>query len=487
MRAGTIRKVLLLLTFLPIVIFTQAQQIKPCGPYTINKELFKNALEYERAHRGKFAPTTPLVLRVFFHICEPTQGTLIDVTEDQINLEFKHLVGAYAADNICFVNAGYDRIYNTALDTFNFSNDNKNIFLPYGIQNCITIFYITKLGGTNGSSGGGASGITFGPLPTAWTIVQKSYMGKGVLEHEVGHCFGLLHTFDFKSGNGLEDIDGSNGASSADLIGDTPADPYVFNYEDATIPPCFSGGCSYTGTCTDPKGRIDYSPPYNNTMSYWCGFVYPTGRFTTGQYTRVSSFLNTAAVLQVCESQNTVTESNINISSGFHMNSAATTLTTSGNVLITGTTNALFGAGQTVFLEPGFDAVPSGTGRVFIRHAFCDTTSNGYTFSGIASKSSPMQNTIKNIQGKIENPLIAFPNPANTTVTVSFNLTHGETLAAIELYNINSKQVKQISLANINMGKHSVSINTSNLPAGFYEVVLRLSSQIITTRIVIAR
>ena len=188
------------------------------------------------------------------------------------------------------MNAGFTYIYNTALDTFNFSNDNPNIFLPYGIQNCISIFYVDNLGGKNGSSGGGASGITFGPLPTAWTIVQKSYIGKGTAEHEVGHCFGLLHTFDYVNGNGLEDIDGSNGSTSADLIQDTQADPYAYFYEDPL--PCFAtSGCSYTGTCSDPKGQTNYSPPYTNIMSYWCNGFYPTGSFTNGQYTRVNSFL----------------------------------------------------------------------------------------------------------------------------------------------------------------------------------------------------
>ena len=100
MRAGKIMKLLLLLIFFSQVIFSEAQEIKPCGPYTINKQLFKNALEYEKLHNGSFAPTAPVVLRVFFHICEPTQGTLIDITEAQIDQEFKHLVGAYAADNI---------------------------------------------------------------------------------------------------------------------------------------------------------------------------------------------------------------------------------------------------------------------------------------------------------------------------------------------------------------------------------------------------
>jgi Secretion system C-terminal sorting domain len=478
MKAKIILKYGALLVFFFQTIFLHAQQIKPCGPYTINKAEFKKALDYENQHAAKFAQSGPTVIRVFFHICEPNQILFTDVSESQINLEFKHLVGAYSSANICFVNAGFDYIYNTALDTFNFSTDNKNIFLSYGIQNCITVFYITTLHGTNSSSGGGASGITFGPLPTAWTIVEKDYIGKGVLEHEAGHCFGLLHTFDFKNGNGLEDIDGSNGSTSADLIADTRADPYAYNYEDPL--PCFSGTCStYTGTCTDPKQQTNFSPPYNNKMSYWCGFLYPTGQFTSGQYSRVNSFLNTASVLQVTESQSTVTESNETITAGFHMNSAITTLTTSGTVVLSNTVMATLGAGQTVFLEPGFHAAPVSGGRIFIRHAFCDTSSNGFSIA------STMQTSSENKNAEDKNPgkLFAYPNPASSTIHFVFNTIANENNVVIQIYNMNMQPVKEFRIKNILPGKQNITENLNGLSSGMYYIIVHLESKQLTAKI----
>ena len=57
----------------------------------------------------------------------------------------------------------------------------------------------------------------------------KIYIKGGCLPHEMGHLFGLLHTFE---GSGVENVDGSNCDLVGDLICDTPADPYI---EDSQI------------------------------------------------------------------------------------------------------------------------------------------------------------------------------------------------------------------------------------------------------------
>ena len=488
MKANTVMKRLWLLLFAFVSFFAEAQTGKTYSPYKIDESAFKAALAYEAAHQGgnlATAGTTRTVIRVFFRVCLTDIGN-INVTESQIATDFKHLVGAYAPNNICFVNAGVDYIQKSALDTFNISNDDYHIFLPYGLPNCITVFYIDKLGGKNNSSGGGASGVTYG-VPSAWTIVQKAYIGQGVLEHEVGHCLGLLHTFDFAKG--LEDIDGSNGSTSADLVTDTKADPYVFEYLNTTTK-CFStdaSGCTYTGTCTDPKGRSDYSPPYNNLMSYWCNGFYPTYQITAGQYTRTTSMISTASALLPTESAQTVTESGINLSSGFHMNSAVTTLTTSGSVTFTNTVLATLGAGQTVFLEPGFDAVPGAGGRVLIRHAFCDTSSNGFTLSPAEHSPEIKIPVIDDVQ-PLANSVSIFPNPASSSVNLVFTLTHPEDKGMLELYDINMHAIKQVSLGNnLVPGEHKLTMDIGKFSNGIYLVRIQFTHTVLQTKLVIAR
>src|SRR5689334_9761239 len=118
MKANRIIKLLLLFCFSISSLLVKAQQENKCLATKVDMKEYMKMVQLERSGKN-FAPATPIVIRVFFRVCDPDGGKLFDITEDQINTDFKHLVGAYAADNICFINAGYDHIFNTALDTFN--------------------------------------------------------------------------------------------------------------------------------------------------------------------------------------------------------------------------------------------------------------------------------------------------------------------------------------------------------------------------------
>jgi hypothetical protein len=97
------------------------------------------------------------------------------------------------------------------------------------------------------------------------------------LIHEMGHYFGLYHTFeeDF----GIELVDGSNCQTTGDLVCDTEADA---NSDADNLP---FPNCNYTGTpVTDANGDF-YVPPTNNYMSYYTPDC--LCRFTPQQYNRM--------------------------------------------------------------------------------------------------------------------------------------------------------------------------------------------------------
>ncbi|MEJ6613926.1 MAG: M43 family zinc metalloprotease [Saprospiraceae bacterium] len=103
------------------------------------------------------------------------------------------------------------------------------------------------------------------------------YLSGGCLPHEMGHLFGLPHTF---AGSGVENVDGSNCDIAGDLICDTPADPYV---EDTQIQ-WLGENCEFIFTGTDINGEF-YQPDVGNIMSYYgcdCGF-------TRGQYIKMAN------------------------------------------------------------------------------------------------------------------------------------------------------------------------------------------------------
>jgi len=77
------------------------------------------------------------------------------------------------------------------------------------------------------------------------------------LEHELGHYFGLYHTFTTTFG--AECVDGSNCSIAGDLICDTPAS-YVGAFSGSPPP------CIYTGTQLDPCNSDPYNPDNTNIM-----------------------------------------------------------------------------------------------------------------------------------------------------------------------------------------------------------------------------
>ncbi len=94
------------------------------------------------------------------------------------------------------------------------------------------------------------------------------------LTHELGHSFGLPHTFS----GGEELVDGSNCETAGDGFCDTPADPFVVGAEIE-----WTSGCEFIYEGTDANGQF-YQPDVGNVMSYYgcsCGF-------THGQYVRMA-------------------------------------------------------------------------------------------------------------------------------------------------------------------------------------------------------
>ena len=98
--------------------------------------------------------------------------------------------------------------------------------------------------------------------------------------HEIGHYFGLYHTFESVA-NGEEFADGSNCATAGDLICDTQADPNGSNT-----------GCHLDPQVNDPQTNLMFEPPVCNIMSYYnnqpCNY-----HFSRGQLDRMLSIMKT--------------------------------------------------------------------------------------------------------------------------------------------------------------------------------------------------
>lgn len=127
---------------------------------------------------------------------------------------------------------------------------------------------------------GGIASVSSGGL-----VINKSH-GVGVIVHEMGHYFGLSHTFNNSQSANPELVDGSNCTTAGDFVCDTPADPF---FEDSGITWVDSTN-TYIFMGRDANGDY-YTPNVENIMSYYPGAC----NFTYGQYLRMANtYLNSS-------------------------------------------------------------------------------------------------------------------------------------------------------------------------------------------------
>jgi len=355
-----------------LYINVRAQAPLPCGNPKINEAAVVRARQYQLSNTSRVAAVNYLV-RVYFHIVTNDDGSNAAITDAQIATEFTALLASYAANNICFLNAGTNYVKNTFLNTlFNADNDPEGtFFLPYQVPNCVNVFYTQTIKGNNTACNPpcGYGGIALGGIPGTFFLVANSNIGSGsTISHEMGHNLGLLHSFE--TVYGFEKIDGSNAGFAGDQVTDTPADPFAYNGNA-----CFlvsPDKCRFIGICPDSSNAINYKPPYTNLMGYWWrNGCYPNLTASNGQFARVNSFLGSFIPLIGCSSAADVVQTGISVSSGYYMNSALNSFTTSGSVSFSGNTRATMG-GSIVRLNPGFHANPGTDGIVRIETKPCN-------------------------------------------------------------------------------------------------------------------
>lgn len=128
----------------------------------------------------------------------------------------------------------------------------------------INIFYVALIREPPQTAGFATLG---GIAASGGSICMTKGGGSGTLAHEMGHFWGLEHTF---SNPGQELADGSNCATAGDQLCDTPADPYSGpDIEYVT-------DCIFSWMGLDPNGQF-YDADVGNIMSYYdctCHFSY---------------------------------------------------------------------------------------------------------------------------------------------------------------------------------------------------------------------
>lgn len=153
------------------------------------------------------------VYNIFFYVIKNTNGTMIvdQFGESEIMEALYFLNKNFNTFNIFFKYRGFEVINDDVLT-------NTYLMPPFHKPGCISVFFKNSLQGATGSAvqGNTKLQLTFDPLHRELTLC-----------HEMGHCFNLLHTFNFTTPcehvtRNPQDAN-YNADSAGDFVTDTPA------------------------------------------------------------------------------------------------------------------------------------------------------------------------------------------------------------------------------------------------------------------------
>ncbi len=207
-----------------------------------------------------------------------------NITQAEIDDEIDKLNADFAPICVDFEICDYRFLDNFQYDNIEDNAELNEMFTYYNEEFRINMYFISS------------SDSPFCGIATLAGITSMNNPGIAILKgdcigddsrtvsHEMGHYFGLLHTFEGSDGPTPELVDGSNCETAGDLVCDTPADPYVAGdpadqYVDEDM------DCRFIRQIRD--GNSDwFVPDVGNIMSYYqsacsCGFTY-------GQYDRMA-------------------------------------------------------------------------------------------------------------------------------------------------------------------------------------------------------
>ncbi|HLP94752.1 MAG TPA: zinc-dependent metalloprotease [Saprospiraceae bacterium] len=399
----------------------------------------------------------PYVVQIFVHILRNDDGSNAAMDDATLRTNLDRMAAFYRPHNICFTFVGRDFIDNTEWNTNYATADIGDLHAVNPHSDAIDIY--VHANGFEGS-GGNAYDIPSSKCSVAATASFN-------FEHEVGHCLGLLHTFeDFM---GAECPDGSGCGSDGDFVCDTPAD-FAGSQN-------MSSGCTYTGSQTiNCNGSTQtYNPPTNNIMSYWAGCY---AQFSAGQGSRMRNTIDATGFLQdrLTPDDRIISNTTLNgeIAVGAQNSIQMGNIAAAGDVAINGNAHGMFNAGQFIQLVPGTGITPSGSNSVLLTiNRMCDGLFLTSEFP-TADRTRAGANASAGMQ--------VSPNPFSSTVEVALTLP-APGPATLILLDVSGKMIQEIPLQG-NESAQTLQLNLPQLNSGLYFLRLRHTRGSETARLV---
>lgn len=212
---------------------------------------------------NKDLPCVDKKFQVYAHIILDSLG-VANYTPDDLRSELVTVNDVFSPICISFELCGVDTITNYEFDSTATPEEEAEIQTLFHVKNRINFYIVTDI------FKGGNRFCGFAPVGGI-AAMNNGYvfMSGGCASHELGHLFGLQHTFE---NVGSEFVNGSNCETAGDGFCDTPADPY--NGDPDIVWQGGADGCEFIYEGLDSLGQY-YQPDVGNIMSYYkctCGF-----------------------------------------------------------------------------------------------------------------------------------------------------------------------------------------------------------------------
>jgi Metallo-peptidase family M12 len=331
------------------------------------KQVDSALLQQRLAERGP-AATLPYPVKIFVVICANDNGSNVAVEESEVLRQIGNMQTFYAPRNICFILTGITQVNNTDLNSQDTDSEELEL-APYLRSGHVTIFVHDALFSTSdGSWNGFAYGIPNNYLSMVSSAINST-SNRSTLAHEMGHCFGLYHTFQARTdggGNTVRENRARSGGckncdTEGDLLCDTDADRNIDDVEVGT------SSCNYLGSATDACGSALLMTT-TNIMTY--GRRSCRDNFTVDQGSRARAFLLTDPLLLTALADDVLTLSALStFNSGERIYAARNTVTLdpASSISYTGTSRTYISS-RVVTIKAGTNFTPnSNTGFAHLR------------------------------------------------------------------------------------------------------------------------